>query len=1098
MHSDATLFERSPVAARPRPTASTLWLATVLMKWPGVDGNPKSRPFVAYRTNPFDQDAWKIMGNGVETSGIRKNAVKKRSEAARNEDDPRCPLLFRLGTTHISHFGGSSRKADSSSGGANVGAGTHTSPLIYPLHPDFDAGSGRQILSTSDYEALEMWTPSSAIGSVDEQHGRKGSFEGQTTEQMKEDEQFPLLFEASSFYHSSPIVHDIEGDGIADAILGDYDGNIHFVGLDFTGGDGELRRKRFYRRQSIPRLFVRKNWFDVAINRTRENEVMANTTAGKNHSKWEDFEPYHTHFAGAADDAWRRDEDHLRGVSDLLNMDAASAKGFVQRRSMKTSQVEIEDEANRHGEIDTNGGHRRLQEAESNDAVADDGNEKAQQGESGEKGSGVPVGERDETRPDSADDFRFDEDPGILIDDALDAPPDGTYDDAVPGVISAEGSSTEFAADDHPYPVDDYYGRYGYGDDYHGYRPEPPDGWDSYDEYQNAQDAYYHDSNYLRLPPHLLSTCTLAELPRAYAGSSAEAIDRIDEMLLCAVSYYFDEDECSAGRSFGRQANADGGDEDEGQRGRYVASAILGYNMRWKYWSTQEVLDLSTDWSAPLGDIVQGGTASVHSDSYNGMGAWAVASPTTAKLDGDKNHILLGTSMGLVYALEVQWHASKWVAQMRHPVERKIIVEDVVGDTNLEVFIVDGGGDVACLDANGKVLWARKLLRDEELNSLGGGRLMIVHGTSEMSLGAVDATDLAIVLLARIATTEHHHKGRPDKVTTLELRLYAIDAVTGSDLPHFPISYDSSQHHFSKSTLPQPLLIDLHKDQSYWLERGSQDFDAIRKLNAQASEEYTKESAPQPHGGTGRGLHIVQPVGSTINIIEGSTSCEQRLDLGDTIPSMVQADDIHGTGGVDLVVTTAQGEIITLESDSVPFHPLNTHSAGAARSPGSNSQSHGFSASQGIFVHPISRQYRDVLGVYLPVTFEIFDRRPNIDKEVDKQLYAVEIRAGMSAKRTVFSKTYNSVGVYTEKVQIQYGPGYYAFSVRLRSTHGIVYEDSFHLGWNVNYMGHMWIIVYLPLLLLAPLLLSKKTPSDWQDDDYNTDKRGGILGGWSR
>jgi len=60
-----------------------------------------------------------------------------------------------------------------------------------------------------------------------------------------------------------------------------------------------------------------------------------------------------------------------------------------------------------------------------------------------------------------------------------------------------------------------------------------------------------------------------------------------------------------------------------------------------------------------------------------------------------------------------------------------------------------------------------------------------------------------------------------------------------------------------------------------------------------------------------------------------------------------------------------------------------------------------------------------VLGVYLPVTFEIFDRRPNIDKEVDKQIYAVEIRAGMSAKRTVFSKTYNSVGVYTEKVQIQ-------------------------------------------------------------------------------
>ena len=64
---------------------------------------------------------------------------------------------------------------------------------------------------------------------------------------MKEDEQFPLLFESSSFYHASPIVHDVEGDGIADAILGDYDGNLHLVGLDFErasrdGGTGRRGR----------------------------------------------------------------------------------------------------------------------------------------------------------------------------------------------------------------------------------------------------------------------------------------------------------------------------------------------------------------------------------------------------------------------------------------------------------------------------------------------------------------------------------------------------------------------------------------------------------------------------------------------------------------------------------------------------------------------------------------------------------------------------------------------------------------------------------------------------------------------------------------
>ena len=125
-------------------------------------------------------------------------------------------------------------------------------------------------------------------------------------------------------------------------------------------------------------------------------------------------------------------------------------------------------------------------------------------------------------------------------------------------------------------------------------------------------------------------------------------------------------------------------------------------------------------------------------------------------------------------------------------------------------------------------------------------------------------------------------------------------------------------------------------------------------------------------------------------------------------------------------------------------------------------------------MHPISRQFRDILGIYIPITFEIFDRRPSIANEEDKRVYQVEIRAGMSVKRTVFSHTYNKPGVYTEKIQIQYGPGYYAFSVRMRTTHGIVYEDSFHIGWNVNYMQSLWLIVCLPLILASvPILLFK-------------------------
>ena len=104
---------------------------------------------------------------------------------------------------------------------------------------------------------------------------------------------------------------------------------------------------------------------------------------------------------------------------------------------------------------------------------------------------------------------------------------------------------------------------------------------------------------------------------------------------------------------------------------------------------------------------------------------------------------------------------------MRHPVEQKVIVEDVVGSTNLEVFVADTGGDVVSLTHDANMLWARNLLRDDETQN-------IVRGTSPMSLGDVEGSGrLAIVLLARIATANQ------DIHEVLEYRLYAIDAITG-------------------------------------------------------------------------------------------------------------------------------------------------------------------------------------------------------------------------------------------------------------------------------------------------------------------------------
>lgn len=119
--------------------------------------------------------------------------------------------------------------------------------------------------------------------------------------------------------------------------------------------------------------------------------------------------------------------------------------------------------------------------------------------------------------------------------------------------------------------------------------------------------------------------------------------------------------------------------------------------------------------------------------------------------------------------------------------------------------------------------------------------------------------DLAIVLLAKVVTTDRQHVDRPEHHKVFEYRLYAINAVTSDDLPHFPISLGSGTSVQSSHSMPQPLLIDLHEDQRHWLDQihglSDEDKEAIKSINRNAAKQYDS-SSPRSHGGSGRGLHI--------------------------------------------------------------------------------------------------------------------------------------------------------------------------------------------------------------------------------------------------
>jgi len=623
---------------------------------------------------------------------------------------------------------------------------------------------------------------------------------------------------------------------------------------------------------------------------------------------------------------------------------------------------------------------------------------------------------------------------------------------------------------------DDEYPDYGYGgggDDMYG---GPSGGYDDYyGRYKSYRDDYYDEKHYVRVNPHILSTPTLAEIPKLYGND-----DEVEDMLFVPVSYFLDEDEYEGHFSYKRFDNTDAGDETEVKRGMYVASAIMIYQLgNDPRWGRQEHLDLSSDHSSPQ-NVTLLGKIPVKEDNTR-MGAFALSRPAVADIDGDgKLEVLIGTSMGIVYCFDATHMTMKnsWPIQMQHAVESPIVVEDIAANTKLEVLVSDIGGNVACFDEDANKVWHR----DFRASVCDGP--CTVRASSHISLGDIDGDGTLDVTIALQIRSEE----KKSETTYV----FALNGATGDDLQNFPLAFETPaslrskpQEDWVHQQLPGLLLVDLHEDQSHMT-------DYIRRNGTKWTRR--ERSSSKPGGGSAPGLHVVLAVGETLYIIEAGSGCIQNFGVGEEVFAQVQVDDVHGTNNLDLVVSTTSGNIITMES-SAPYHPLNVWNNGEFRGR-YNNHAHGYSASQGVFVHSMSREYRDIFGVFVPVTFEIFDNRPNILFETEKKIYKVEIRDGTSTKRAIWRNTYNETGVYTERLYIPHGAGYYALTVQMRTTNGLIYEDMFHIGYNVNYMDGFGLMLWLPLLLAAiTIFLGSSRNIRWDDEDYKSqDRNGGGLG----
>ena len=620
---------------------------------------PFTKPYIAYLTSPFDQDA--KVSLLIEKSPIRDTHEIHRintgdKDPRSTSDGSKCPVPVNFKVRYIRPTYQQSDMAVTSPPTLLHGTRGQPSSLLVLRHEELD------------------------LIHLDKRHNND----------YHEDNAFPMLFPGSTFVNTSPLIMDCNGDGKEDAVIIDYDGRITIVGIypDISAHTDEHESEgrhsnRFMKEIQIPHLAVRKDWVSLML------------TLGLNESNPErikleseidaiDANPLHSYFVDLSKDIGRDfaddGEKDFRGSSaDPLHQSHKVVDMLARKKT------EVEQSA---GGIDRGSDEIR----ENFDAQ---GEIKHQSSAHGRRLEEILLTELDNESPDE------------FIQ---------SHTEKYHSQKGVEDRNVENDIDNAAVPEEDFAKYYLYDDDAFKLFGEVPND-------RMARYRFYSEDQYIHIPPHVTSSPTYFEVHSNPSASSENALFDEYIAVAVSYYFDEDEYKYSDFGTQERDVNYLGGDISEAKRGQYVASALIIMNLRNPSQGKEFHLDLSTDSTAPLppkSEMMSNGSSSAddlrfHENNYNDMSALSLSSPTIADLDRDGNmEALVTTSMGFIHSINVPFGGQSFTAQMHGAIEHPAIAENVLGDANLEVIAMDVEGNIVCLDHRGRTLWYRSLLGEKE------------------------------------------------------------------------------------------------------------------------------------------------------------------------------------------------------------------------------------------------------------------------------------------------------------------------------------------------------------------------------------------------